>query len=439
MRGHVYQRGSTWYYKFRGPTDPLTGKRPWVSKGGFGSEREAWRACREAMSEIDKDRFVKSSRRTLGAFLLDEWLPAIKSSVKPTTWDNWQAFAESYVAPFIGDARLQQITPPQLMAFYGRLLTSGRVKADKNLEMHAVWSAGVRMGEEPTPRQLVAACGVTIHAARAAVRRFKAGRLPRPVSPGLAPKTVRNIHVMLHRALADAVNWRYMTENPASHARPPKVSRQRSAVWTPEQLSAFLQQARADRFFALFLLATTTGMRRAELCGLRWTAVDLDAALLSVQESRVVVAGRAQGSDGKTDSAGRMIALDPDTIDALREWCKSQESERRFFGSGYPSTGLVFTWQDGRPVHPDTIRERFARLAAAAGLPPIRFHDLRHSYATAALRAGVNPKIVSHRIGHSSSAFTLNLYSHVTPGMDRAAASEVAALVLGKIAKSDSA
>jgi integrase len=132
-----------------------------------------------------------------------------------------------------------------------------------------------------------------------------------------------------------------------------------------------------------------------------------------------------------------MIALDPDTTDALREWWKSQESERRFFGSDYPKGGLVFTWHDGRPVHPDTVRKRFARLAAATGFAPIRFPDLRHSYATAGLRAGVNPKIVSHRIGHSSSAFTLNVYSHVTPGMDRAPAAEVAALVLGKIAKPD--
>jgi integrase len=243
---------------------------------------------------------------------------------------------------------------------------------------------------------------------------------------------------MLHRALADAVNWRYLTDNPVSHARPPKVSRQRAAVWTPEQLSTFLAHAESDRFFVLFVLAATTGMRRAELCGLRWSAVDLDAGFLSVRESRVVVAGYAHESDGKTDSAGRMIALDPATIAVLREWREAQESERQFFGTDYPTTGLVFTWQDGRPVHPDTVRERFARLAAAGGLPSIRFHDLRHSYATAALRAGVNPKIVSHRIGHSSSAFTLNVYSHVTPGMDRAAAAEVAALVLGKIAKPDS-
>lgn len=203
-------------------------------------------------------------------------------------------------------------------------------------------------------------------------------------------------------------------------------------MWTPQQLRTFLHAARDDRFYALFLLATTTGMRRAELCGMRWSAVDLVDRTLSIREGRVVVAGHAAGSDGKSDSAGRLIALDAETVTALTAWQRQQDSEREFFGTDYHETGLIFTWQDGRPVHPDSIRERFARLTAAAKLPPIRLHDLRHSYATAALRAGINPKIVSHRIGHSSPAFTLNVYSHVTPGMDRSAADEVAALVLGK-------
>ncbi len=126
-----------------------------------------------------------------------------------------------------------------------------------------------------------------------------------------------------------------------------------------------------------------------------------------------------------------MIALDAQTLAVLALWRAAQAVEREFFGPDYPKHGLAFTWPDGRPVHPDVVRERFARLSATAGLPAIRFHDLRHSYATVALRAGVNPKIVSHRIGHSSPAFTLHVYSHVTPGMDRDAAGQVADLILG--------
>jgi integrase len=115
---------------------------------------------------------------------------------------------------------------------------------------------------------------------------------------------------MLHRALADAVNWHYIHDNPATHARAPKVTRQRRTVWTPAELALFLAVAREDRFLPLFALASTTGMRRGELCGLRWASIDFVEGLLSVQDSRVVVAGRAEDSDGKTDSAGRLIALD---------------------------------------------------------------------------------------------------------------------------------
>ncbi len=431
MRGTVTQRGSSWYYKFRGPADPLTGKRPWVGKGGFRNEKEAWKACRAAMKDVDDGRFVRSTGRTLGSFLTDEWLPSIKSSIKPTTWDNWSAYTRSYVVPVIGDVRLQQVTTPQLMTFYAHLLSKGRVKVDNNAAMYAFWAARVQLSDEPGPREVMEACGVSIHAARAAVRRFKDGQVPRSLSPGLAPKTVRNVHVMLHRALTDAVSWHYLSHNPAADARPPKAARQRRPVWTPEQLRTFLRHAREDRFYALYLLAITTGMRRGELCGMRWSAVNLAERTLSVQEGRVVVAGRAEGSDGKSDSAGRQIALDPATVTALMAWRQLQDSEREFFGSDYADTGLIFTWQDGRPVHPDSVRQRFSRLSVSAKLPPIRFHDLRHSYATAALRAGVNPKIVSHRIGHSSAAFTMTVYSHVTPGMDRDAADEVASLVLG--------
>ncbi|MDQ4032878.1 MAG: site-specific integrase, partial [Actinomycetota bacterium] len=369
------------------------GKRPWVSKGGFATEKAAWKACRDAMKDVDDGQFARPMRRTLGAFLVDEWLPAIQSSIKPTTWDNWRAYAESYVVPIIGDIKLQQLSTPQLMTFYGRLLREGRAKVDNNAAMYAYWARRIQLGEDPGPREVMEACGVTIHAARAAVRRFRSGRVPGSLSPGLAPKTVRNVHVMLHRALTDAVSWRYLSRNPASEARPPKVSRQRRPVWTPEQLRTFLQGARDDRFYALYLLATTTGMRRAELCGMRWSAVDLVDRTLSVQEGRVVVAGQAADSDGKSDSAGRLIALDAATVTALLAWRQLKDSEREFFGSDYHETGLIFTWQDGRPVHPDTIRERFARLTSAAKLPPIRLHDLRHSYATAALRAGVNPKM----------------------------------------------
>jgi integrase len=249
----------------------------------------------------------------------------------------------------------------------------------------------------------------------------------------LAPKTVRNIHVMLHKALADAASWQYVTVNVAEHAQPPRLSRPTPAFWTPEQLRRFLVGAGDDRFFALFLLATTTGMRRAELCGLRWSDVDLAAGTAAISATRVVVEGRSEGSDGKTANSRRLLALDPVSVEALRARWRQQAEEQAFFGEAYQDSGLVFVWEDGRPVHPDVLRQRFNRLAARLGLPAIRLHDLRHSYASAALAAGVPAKVVSERLGHASVAFTLGQYTHLVPGLDRQAANVVAAHVLGPL------
>ena len=164
------------------------------------------------------------------------------------------------------------------------------------------------------------------------------------------------------------------------------------------------------------------------------TALDLDAGTVSVEpDTRVVVNGEAQDSDGKTDNAPRLLALDPLTVIALPEWREQLQGERAFFERDYHNTDRVFVWEDGRPVHPDVIRQRFNRLSIRCGLPHIRLHDMRHSYATAALKAGVHLKIVSARFGHASETFTASVYQHALPGMDREAAGTIAALFLGDL------
>lgn len=127
----------------------------------------------------------------------------------------------------------------------------------------------------------------------------------------------------------------------------------------------------------------------------------------------------------------KTISIDRATVEALRQWREVQDAEREFFGADYPPGDYVFTYPDGRPVHPDSIRQRFNRLAAAAGLPRITFHDLRHSYATGALRAGISPKIVSERIGHANIGFFLETYAHVLENDDREAAEQAASFLLG--------
>lgn len=237
---------------------------------------------------------------------------------------------------------------------------------------------------------------------------------------------------MIHRALVDAVAWKYIAYNPASNIKPPKRPRKRRTVWTPDQIQAFLLSVQRDRFAPLFLLELTTGIRRGQICGLKWSAVDLDAGEITVHDNRVVVAGHARDkAGGKTENADQTISIDRATVAALRRWREIQDSEREFFGGDYPADDYVFTYQDGRPVHPDSIRQRFDRLAAAAGLPRITFHDLRHSYATGALRAGVSPKVVSERIGHANIGFILETYAHVLDNDDRDAAEQAASFLLG--------
>ena len=253
------------------------------------------------------------------------------------------------------------------------------------------------------------------------------------MSPGLAPKTVRNIHALIHRALVDAVAWKYIADNPASNVKPPKRPRTRREVWNPDQIRAFLTSVRHDRFAALFLLELTTGIRRGQVCGLKWTSVDLDAGEITVHDNRVVVGGHARyKAGGKTKNADQTIALDKETVAALRTWRDHQDRERDVFGSDYHPGNYVFTFEDGRPPHPDSIRQRFDRLAAAAGLSRITFHDLRHSYATGALKAGIQPKVVSDRIGHANVGFFLQTYAHVLGNDDRDAAEQAATFLLGE-------
>jgi integrase len=159
--------------------------------------------------------------------------------------------------------------------------------------------------------------------------------------------------------------------------------------------------------------------------------VDLVVGTLAVEpDSLVVVNGQAEESDGKSDNAPRLLSLDPATVAALVQWQRNQAEERSLLGRDYRSTNRVFTWEDGRDVHPDVLRQRFNRLTDRCGLPRIRLYDVRHTYATTALKSGVNPKIVSTRLGHASVGFTLTVYSHALPGMDREAADTIAALFI---------
>jgi integrase len=175
----------------------------------------------------------------------------------------------------------------------------------------------------------------------------------------------------------------------------------------------------------------STGMRRGEAVGLRWADVDLDAGVASVRRSLTVVDGTTLVSEPKTAKARRQVALDVATVEALARWRTRQKAERLQLGGDWVDTGYVFTKEDGNFLHPDNVMVVFRRLVTSAGVPAIRLHDLRHTSATLALAAGVHPKVVQERLGHSSIGITLDTYSHVVQGMQADAAALVGRLLVG--------
>jgi integrase len=381
MRGGTRKRGATWTW-YVDVVDPATGRRRQQSKGGFKTKRDAQAALNDALAALRTGTFVAPSRLTLGAFLVDQWLPTIRAVIRPNTWETYRIYAESHVLPALGHVPLQAVTAVHLNRLYTDLGDHGR----------------------------------------------RDGR------GGLAPKSVRHVHVLLHKALSDALRWGVVARNVADAADPPRVPHRERSVWSAEELRSFLAVAVDDRLTAMWLLAATTGMRRSELLGLPWRAVDLEAhpGRLWVVQVVVVVGQRPViVAETKTHASIRQLALDPVTMAALKAHRARQLADRLAWGPAWMDTGLVFTDEDGSILHPKQITKRFARLAKRAGVPPITLHDVRHSYATAALAAGEPVKVISERLGHSSTTITANLYQHVLPSMDERTANAVAQLILG--------
>jgi integrase len=372
----------TWSFVIDLPA--VAGKRQQMYRRGYATKKEAQTAETQQLAEIARGTFVRPARVTVERYLVDEWLPAKVSTLKPSTAASYALMTNSYVVPFIGGAELSKVDGAMLNALYAKLLTEGR--------------------------------------------RGRSGQ----AGTGLSPKSVRNVHGMLHRAFKDAVRWRRVAVNPVDAADQPRRVSPEMSVWTAEQIRRFVDHAADDRFGAVWRLFALTGMRRGEVLGLRWSDVDLDASRLSIRQTVVEMSTGIVVGTPKSSAGVRTIALDPATVAALRRWRKVQLEERMLMGEGWQDgDDRVATEPDGSAVHPNTLSRRFKMMTKDAALPAIRLHDVRHSYATAALSSGVNVKVVSKRLGHADIAVTLRVYAHVLPGDDEAAASAVAAFIDG--------
>jgi len=365
---------STWSYIV--DVAPPGAPREQRRAGGFATKAQAVEAMHALQSSAASGRFVEPSRQTVGQYL-QTWLQSVRPpAVRGGTWRGYELNVRRHLVPRLGSLPLQQLNRAAVKAAYQDIAEQGS-----------------------------------------------------PSAGPLNAKTVHNVHLTLRKALHDAVEDRMLSHNPADGAHRLHRDRPEMKTWSADQLSTFLTAVADDERFPLWRLAATTGMRRGELLGLRWHDVDLNGGRVQVVQQRVRGDGGFTYGPPKTSKGRRSIALDPATVGALATHRKAQAVIRPRFGPYDEDADLVFARADGSPMDPDSVSGRFERLVRAFRLPIIRLHDLRHTHATLALAAGIHPKVVQERLGHSSVTMTLDLYSHAVPGMQADAASRIAALV----------
>lgn len=346
---------------------PGAPKRKQVLRRGFETKAQAQSALDAMKRTLATGSYVEPTKETFGAYLL-RWLDTRSAAgLKPTTIDSYRRSVTALVIPStVAGVPLQSLTALDLDGLYARLLREG-------------------------------------------------GRHGQPLSA----RSVRYVHTIIRKALGDALRQNLVAQNPALNATPPRAKATKApkpTVWSPAELARFLDATKEHKHGLLFRLAAMTGMRRGELCGLRWGDIDFDARTITVLHTITTARHQRVVGTPKSDRSIRVIDVDPDTIEMLRALRREQGSD------------LVFS-ENGEPLHPDVITRSFERRVKALDLPRIRLHDLRHTHASHLLAAGVNVKVVSERLGHASVAFTLDTYAHLMPGQQASAAAAVAALV----------
>jgi integrase len=300
---------------------------------------------------------------TVGDYL-DCWMKDVEGTVRESTHQRYGYVVGPHLKPTLGGIKLKDLNPAQLRWFYRDRLDSG-----------------------------------------------------------LSPASVHKLHVVLHKALKAAVADGLIPRNAAAGLKLPKLSREEIDPLSREEARRLLEAAKGDRLEALYVLALNTGMRQGEILALKWDDLELEAGTLRVRRTLTKTGKVYTTGEPKTRNSRRVIRLTGATVDALREHLSRQLEEMGRMGSLYQPGGLVFATEVGTLINPSNLRNRSLKpLLKAAGLRPVRFHDLRHTCATLLLSKNVNPKIVSEMLGHASVSITLDVYSHLMPDMQEKAA-----------------
>jgi len=443
MRGSVIKKGGGWYVKIELDPDPATGKRRQKWHSGYGTRKEAERARVDLLSKFDRGEYVPPTAQTLGDFLRD-WLAAIRPTVRPSTYESYDRNIRNHVIARIGSARLARVDGGVLNTLYAQLLAEGRRPPSRRglgypatvvARAQQLREQGVSLTEtaERLRDEFAEAGHITKDTLASLLRRAKTKDRTNSTDPGLDPRTVTYIHTILHRAFKDAVRWGRLARNPADAADPPRSGQKSTAkAWDAATLRRFLEesQGEGDRLYPLWVLLATTGMRRGEAVGLRWSDLDLEAGRARVVQTIIQIRSQVQVSEPKTAQGRRPIKLDTATVTVLRSHRSRMAQERLLVGPDFNSLGLVFHQPDGSWLRPGAVSESFLRRARRYDLPRLTLHGLRHTWATLALERGIHPRVVQERLGHSTIAITLGIYSHVAPSLHDEAAEIVAQLLI---------
>lgn len=372
MKGHIRERGTGNWYAVIDMRDPATGKRKrkWHSLEAKG-KREAQIECATLISSIKAGTYLEPDKTTLAQFL-ERWLENTKANVAPRTHERYAEIARKNIAPLIGAVILSKLKPAQIAEAYGKALSQGR----------------------------------------------------RDGKGGLSPQTVMHMHRVLKHALKQAVRWEMLHRNPADAVRPPKVEKHRMTTYDMPQTAALLDALKGERIYIPAMLAVLCGLRRGEIAALRWRNVDLEKGSLAVIESVEQMNGSVRLKETKSGRV-RTVALPLTARDELRAHRLAQTQNMFKLGVRLTDNSFVCALEDGSPMQPTFITHEWVRANKGTNLPRYRFHDLRHAHATHMLASGTHIKVASERLGHSKVGITLDLYSHVLPGMQEDAAAKV--------------
>ena len=362
MRGSIRQRGKKYEIVVTIGTDPITGKRKQKTKSGFIRKKDAEKALRSWLTELDEEQYVESSKETLAEYL-----------------EYW--FAAHY------QKRIKETTAASRRYMMQKHLTDKNPVAKKKL---------------------------------AAVTTFDIDSLyNQKIDEDYSPNYIRKIHQMLNQAFEQARKWKKVGSNPVADASPPALKKEEMNIWSYKELHTFLNHCEEEWHKLTFLLAVYTGMRRGEILGLKWSAIDFSRKVIDVKQALVYVPGKGYTlSTLKTKNARRQIPISPQVMEALLSHRKKQDELKSLLEDHYDKQDLVICTHFGTPQDPQNILRVMKRIIEVSKVPAIRFHDLRHTHASILISEGVDLVKVSKRLGHANAKITLEYYAHLMPNED---------------------